>query len=199
MRARLEYVVDELGARVPLETMELEALDHYTYTKFKTVDDIINSDKYKDKIGGFPKDGRVIVTFNGRDIPIHELDKFGNLGGNPMMGDQSIRVMVRSDEVWPTLRGIRKKMASYINSPEAAEEFYRTFENEYTPLEKLDHLIGMMAENATMVSNGIKRVMSDYTSGYEGYLIGRCFVERLENFKCHQKGNDNEKIAIKNA
>ena len=199
MRARLEYVVDELGARVPLETMELEALDHYTYTKFKTVDDIINSDKYKDKIGGFPKDGRVIVTFNGRDIPIHELDKFGNLGGNPMMGDQSIRVMVRSDEVWPTLRGIRKKMASYINSPEAAEEFYRTFESEYTPLEKLDHLIGMMAENAAMVSNGIKRVMSDYTSGYEGYLIGRCFVERLENFKCHQKGNDNEKIAIKNA
>ena len=199
MRARLEYVVDELGARVPLETMELEALDHYTYTKFKTVDDIINSDKYKDKIGGVPKDGRVIVTFNGRDIPIHELDKFGNLGGNPMMGDQSIRVMVRSDEVWPTLRGIRKKMASYINSPEAAEEFYRTFESEYTPLEKLDHLIGMMAENATMVSNGIKRVMSDYTSGYEGYLIGRCFVERLENFKCHQKGNDNEKIAIKNA
>lgn len=199
MRARLEYVVDELGVRVPLETMELEALDHYTYTKFKTVDDIINSDKYKDKIGGFTKDGRVIVTFNGRDIPIHELDKFGNLGGNPMMGDQSIRVMVRSDDVWPTLRGIRKKMASYINSPEAAEEFYRTFESEYTPLEKLDHLIGMMAENATMVSNGIKRVMSDYTSGYEGYLIGRCFVERLENFKCHQKGNDNEKIAIKNA
>ena len=199
MRAKLEYVVDDLEVRIPLETMELEALDHYTYTKFKTTEDIINSDKYRDKIGGFPKDCRVIVTFNGCDIPVCDLDKFGNLGGNPMMGDQSIRVMVRSDNVWPTIRGIRKKMASYINSPEAAEEFYRTFEDEYTPLEKLDHLIGMMAENTEMVSNGIKRIMGAYTSGYEGYLIGRCFVERLENFKCHQKDNGNEKIAVKNA
>ncbi len=199
MRARLEYVIDDLEVRIPLEAMELEALDHYTYTKFKNVEDIINADKYKDVIGGFPKDGRVIVTFNGCDVPVHELDKFASLGGNPMMGDQSIRVMVRSDNVWPTLRGIRKKMASYINSPEAAEEFYRTFEDEYTSLEKLDHLIGMMAENNEMVSRGINRVMRDYTSGYEGYLIGRCFVERLENFNCHQKADVKEKIAVKNA
>lgn len=199
MRAILEYVVDELEARIPLETMELEKLDEYTFTKFNSVDDIINAEKYQSRIAGLPKDGRVAVTFNCCDIPVHDLEKFAKLGGDPMLDEQSIRVLVRSDNVWPTLRGIRKKMVSFIDSPEAAEEFYRTFEDEYTPLEKLDHLLGMMAENNEMVSSGIKRVMTDYTSGYEGYFIGRCFVERLDKFKCHQKDKDSEKIAVKNA
>lgn len=199
MRAILEYVVDELEARISLETMELEKLDEYTFTKFNSVDDIINAEKYQSRIAGLPKDGRVAVTFNCCDIPVHDLEKFAKLGGVPMLDEQSIRVLVRSDNVWPTLRGIRKKMVSFIDSPEAAEEFYRTFEDEYTPLEKLDHLLGMMVENNEMVSSGIKRVMTDYTSGYEGYFIGRCFVERLDKFKCHQKDKDSEKIAVKNA
>lgn len=180
MRARLEYVVE--GLRVPLETMEFEELDEFTYKTFGTEEDIINSVLYKEKLGNLPKTGSVIVSYNPGDVPVQELDKYAKLGGNPMAEVECMRVLVQAEGFAPSLRGVRRRMAKFINSPEVAEEFYRFFEDEYTPLERLDHLVGMAACNSELVSHGIKRVMVDYTAGYEGYFIGRAFVERLSNF-----------------
>lgn len=180
MKAKLEYVVDSL--RVPLETMDFEELDEFTYKTFGTEEDIINSDLYKERLGNLPKTGRVVVSYNPGDVPVRELDKYAKLGGNPMADVECVRVLVQAEEFAPSLRGVRRRMAKFINSPEVAEEFYRFFGDEYTPLERLDHLVGMAASNSELVSHGIKRVMTEYTSGYEGYFMGRAFIERLSNF-----------------
>ena len=185
MRAKLEYIVGNV--RVPLEAMEFESLDEFTYNKFDTVQDIIDADKYKGKIGHLPKDGYVVVTYNSTDIPVHELDKYSKLGGNPMAGEEAMTPLVHSRGIAPSLRGVRKRMAKFINSPEVAEEFYGYFKDEYTQKETLDHLIGMAACNSQYVSNGIRRVMMDYTSGYEGYFMGRAFIERLSSFESVKK------------
>lgn len=202
MRANLEYVVSDIRVRVPLETMELEDLDQFTYNSFNTESDIVESEKYKSKIGNLPKNGKVVVTYNAADIPVHELDRYAKLGGNPMAGEECVRVLVKSGGIAPTLRGVRNGMARLICSSEVAEEFYCVFGDEYSNKEKLYHLSGMMYENSDMVSSGIKRVMIDYTSGYEGYFIGRAFIERLSNFnsvKKVEKGKEtsNKTIVLK--
>lgn len=181
MKARLEYVSP--NKRVLLEDMELEELDQYTYKTFDTVDDIKKSSKYKTKIGYDSSEGDIRVFFETSDIPLQDLEKYAALGGNPLGKNESLSVLVYSDRMAPSLRGVRNKMASFINSESVAREFYNYFEDEYTPKERLEFFIGMDTKNSELVSNGIRRVMKDFTSGYEGYFLGRTFVDTMKIFE----------------
>lgn len=185
MRAKLEYIVN--GVRIPLESMEFEKIDQFTYNAFDTEDDIISSDRYKHLLKGLPKDGKVVVSYSPADILSTNIDNYARLGGNPFSKEECMRVLVHSSGYGTTLHSVRKKMYSYIDSPEVAEKFFEFFETEYTPKERMDHLLGMLTEDSQLVSSGIKRIMLDYTSGSDAYFMGRAFVERLSNFKSCNK------------
>lgn len=185
MRVSLEYVVG--GERVLLESMELKQLDEYTYKTFDTVDDIKNNVKYKNKIAAYTDDGEVKIFFNTMDVPLKEMDKYVTLGGNPLEYEGCLSPLVRSDKMTPTLGNIREKMGSFITSEEVAREFYQTFEKDFSPRDQFEFLIGLNTENAEFASRGIKNVMLDYTDGYEGYFMGRVFVESLKEFSSIKK------------
>lgn len=185
MKVRLEYV--SFNKRVLLEDMELEELDQYTYKTFETVEEIKKTSKYKTKIGQDSSDGDVKIFFDTSEIPLRDLDKYANLGGNPLGSEECISVLTHSDKVSPCLRGVRTKMASFINSVEVAREFNEYFKNEYTSKEQLDFVLGMEIENTSMATSGIRRIMGEYTSGYEGYFLGRVFVDTMRTFDSVKK------------
>ncbi len=194
MRAKLEYV---LGCvRVPLEVMELEELDQFTYNNFESEEDIVTSPMYKDKIRCVSKEGKVMVTFKPEDMPIHVIDRYAALGGNPMArGVEGFRVLTNGGGVVPTKRGMFNATCRLFDKPEVAEEFYRYFESEYSPKDRLDHLIGMMSENNQLVSNGVFHTMGKYFDGYDGYFVGRAFYETVANFES-VAGKDNAKEKV---
>lgn len=181
MRARLEYITG--AEKILLEEMELCELDQYTYKNFNTVEDIKNSSKYQKLLVKASDDGSFRVFFNTNEIPLRELERYVLLGGNPMNEEESVDVIVGQEKVRPSIYGVREKMASFINSELVAREFYQNFEEEYTAKEKLDFLIGMDSVDSSLATRGIRRIMSDYTSGYEGYFMGRMFIERLKSFE----------------
>lgn len=181
MRARLEYIAG--SERVLLEEMELCELDQYTCKNFNKLEDIKSNSKYKKLLAGVSENGSFRIFFNTDEIPLRDLERYVLLGGNPMQGEESLAVVVGQEKIQPNIYGIREKMASFISNEQVAREFYQTFETEYSAKEKLDFLIGMDAENSSLAARGIRRIMSDYTSGYEGYFMGRMFIERLKSFE----------------
>ncbi len=187
MNARLEYVAG--GDRVLLENMILKDLDDYTYRNFESVEEIINSDKYQEKISSCPPGGDVRVFFDCKDIPMRKVEEYTTLGRDAFDEEGSISVVVRNSETFPTIVGVRNKMKGFINSEEAANEFYQRFRDELTPKERFEFLIGMEIEDARLASRGILRMMSEYTSDFEGYFMGRVFIDTLSNFQSVKKNS----------
>ena len=180
MEARLIYVVD--GVVTELEKDEFENLDELTYRGFNSVYDIINSKRYSKKIGHLPKNGEVKIAFNGFDVPMESLDYFTEFGYNPFDGAQTISVLVSDRGIVPSKRSLRENIVRTLSSVDVVEEFHENFKHRYTPREEFLYVVGMILENDQDVFEGIKRIVNEATDGYDGYFIGRVFLEGLSQY-----------------
>ena len=181
MKARLVYFVD--GMAVELESMDFEALDELTYAAFGSEEDIIESPRYYDKLKGLPKNGQVKVAFSGFDIPVRAVDYYAELGNNPFDGEQTMSVLVGNRRIGPSKRSIRENIARTLCDEAVVREFHDTFKHRYTPREEFLFCIGMLLENDKDVFEGVKRILDEATAGYEGYFVGRAFLDGLGRFE----------------
>lgn len=182
MIARLVYIVN--GVEIELEKMDIEALDQLTYSAFGNEEDIINSPRYEKKLQGLPTDGEVKVAFYGMDVPVKAIDYFAEFGFDPFkQGSQYMSVLVNDRKIGPTTRGLRENIVRTLCDVEVVEEFYEMFKERYTPKERFYHTIGMIGENNSLVFEGIKRIINDATAHYDGYFVGRMFIDGLSRFE----------------
>lgn len=182
MKARLVYIVN--GVEVVLESMEFEALDQLTYAAFGSEDDIINSPRYEQKLQGLPKDGEVKIAFDGMDVPVKAIDYFAEFGFDPFKkGSQYMSVLVNDRKIGPTTHSLRENIVRTLCDIEVVEEFYKMFQERYTPRERFYHTIGMCSENDKLVFEGIKRIIDDATGHHDGYFVGRMFIDGLAKFE----------------
>lgn len=181
MEARLVYIVG--GEVIELERGEFEALDEFTYSGFESEEDIINSPKYREKLAHLPKDGEVKVAFSGYDIPIKALDYFTEFGNNPFDGEQTMSVLVSGRGIGPSKRSLRENIVRTLSSEEVVREFHDNFKHRYTKREEFLYCVGMINENDQDVFEGIRRILNEATDGYDGYFVGRVFLDGLSKYE----------------
>lgn len=187
VEAKLVYIID--GVQVELESMELEALDQFTYNVFDKEEDILNSPRYKNKLGDLPKGGELKVVFNGFDVPVTALDYFTAFGNDPFNGEQSLDVLVGSREIAPSERSFRLNVARTLNNVRVVKEFHDVFKDSFTKKEEFCFVSGLMSGNPDDIFMGIKRIIGEAISGADGYLIGRVFLDGMSKFE-HVRNKD---------
>lgn len=191
MVARLVYVVD--GREIELEKMSLDALDEFTYSAFGSLEEILDSPRYQDRLEKLSKTGEVKIAYEGFDIPLKSTEYLGEFGFNPFTGTQYMSVLVGDRKIGPTVRSLKETIFKSLSSVEAVEEFYQTFKDKYTPYERLMYHAGMLYENNRLVAEGIKRIVDDATCHSDGYFTGRVFLDELGKFSSiknkDEKGN----------
>lgn len=195
MNVKLVYLID--GVEIELESnMDLEELDQFTYKNFNNEEDVIKSEKYKDKIGHFPKNGRVMVAFDRLEVPIKTLDYITDFGFDPFKEGHYYMTSLTSDRnIAPTKRSFREEIAKTITSSfEVVEEFFQKYKDKFTLEECILYYEGMIYEDNKLMFGGIRRIVDEAFNNKNGYFVGRMFVDSFGDYSSVQNKDERGRI-----
>lgn len=200
MKAKLVYLIDD--EVIELESIELESLDRMTYSTFSKEEDIINAEKYQDKLGALSKEGQVKVCFDGSDIPMKAVDYLASLEFDPFSHDQYLDVLVGNKKIGPTIKCLKENIFKNLCDINVVQGVYERFYDKITPYERFMYCAGMLYEDNKMVYEGLRGIVNRSLNHTNGYFIGRAFVDRLSKLNCEKQDaktgiNDNIQIVKK--
>lgn len=180
MRASLIYDVD--GKRYVLETFSIEILDQYTYRSFKNKDEIFSCSRYSDILSNLPRTGEFYLSVPYGELTVPAAQFLTVFGKNAFAEEQLFDVRYGDDEHAKVFTPRKYILGALSSDIDVFEEFYKKSYEFYTSQERFFHDIGMIYEDASLASKGVRRLLHEAIDSPYSYDVRRIIIDGIAEF-----------------